>query len=471
MRCNKTGRKCDGYTRPSNPSSPQRAPPTALPALPNFDNSRQRQCFAFFVSCTSNAANLYFGANFWARRVLQLSLSEPSIRYALCSLSALHQMSTVPALPFVDARATELGNYALQQYSHAVRCTQTLLAESSDRSADKLIKGLVACVLFVCYENFIGNYEISHMHLQNGLHIINKELLKRPSAIPKDIIQVFKRMDLQAISFGNSKAPYPEHLCNDPIELLTDVPISFNSIEDAIDVVLHIFRWMFRNMGSSESSPIPPEHFETALKVMEEWTSKTEHFSMIPMQEGELRRPVALLRMYQIIMDTTLATGVYGQESLNNEHLHKYEELIALGEKLVLDVKASSPTPSSNQFFCFDTGVIFPLFWVAIKCRDPRARRRAVHLLGSMHHQEGVWKSISAAKVAQFVIAIEEEGLPAEFSQYQIPETARVHLVQTKADVERGDIHLTCLLRSRPDNASWYTREGRVSSAAEFSPA
>lgn len=92
------------------------SPPSTLPALPNFDDPRQKEFFAFFVSCASNASSLYLGANFWARRVLQLSLSEASIRYALCSLSALHRMTTVEAYTNPGSTAAELRSYALQQY-------------------------------------------------------------------------------------------------------------------------------------------------------------------------------------------------------------------------------------------------------------------------------------------------------------------------------------------------------------------
>ena len=154
IRCRKSKRKCDGYTKSQCPPLPRRnthspSPPKDLPALPNFDNSRQRDFFAFFVSCVSNGSSLYMGGDFWARRVLQLSLSEAAVRYALCSLSALHRMTTVSTLTRPNCTATDLRSYSLEQYNHAVKCTQTLLRESSDGSEDKLIRGLVACALFV----------------------------------------------------------------------------------------------------------------------------------------------------------------------------------------------------------------------------------------------------------------------------------------------------------------------------------
>jgi hypothetical protein len=116
-RCLKSGYKCDGYdappiSPPRNTRSRKTPPPkvhNTLPTLPRFDDPRQRDIFAFFVSCSSDSSSLYFGADFWARRVLQLSLSEDSIRYALCSLSALQRITTESSF-----NLKELRSYALQ---------------------------------------------------------------------------------------------------------------------------------------------------------------------------------------------------------------------------------------------------------------------------------------------------------------------------------------------------------------------
>jgi cholestenol delta-isomerase len=475
MRCINTGRKCDGYNYAEKTgskggrfgtTSPSRQS-AALPALPRFDDSRQKEFFGFFVSCTSSASSLYFGADFWSRRVLQFSLSEPSIRYALCSLSALHRMSTVSTLPRMAP--TEFKRYALLQYNHAVKCTRDLLAESSDGSEDKVIKGLVACVLFVCYENFIGNYKIAQMHLQNGLQIIAKERLKqRPFAVPEDISQAFRRLDLQAMSFADSMAPYPYHLCNDPNFVPTNN--SFVSIEGAMAQVLHIFRWIFRTAATWEPNPIPSEDLNSAYAALEHWDLEMESFLVFQNTKmtEELRRRIALLKMYQITSTILIATGVYGQEVLHDEHLPKYERVVALGEELLVHEENPGSTPN-NQFFSFDIGVITPLFFTAIKCRDPQVRRRAIKLLASNHLQEGSWKSVGASKVAQFVMGIEEDGLGVGFGQHQVSETARVHLVKVATNVERCEIRLTCLLRSTIDSMSWYTREGQIFYGDDFS--
>jgi cholestenol delta-isomerase len=303
-----------------------------------------------------------------ARRVVQLSLDEAAIRYALCSLSVLNRVSIMsPADP--NYTASKLRSYALQQYNHAIRCTQTLLAESSDGSADKLIKGLVACVLFVCYENFTGNHQVAHMHLQNGLKIITRECRKQHNSnIPKDIVQVFKRLGIQAITIGDSKIPYPDHLSKEHIELLKNPPTAFGSIEDSIDLVLHLCRRLFHRAAYSESysepCPISAEDLAFANKALERWNLEIQIYFSPPNTTimAQLPRSIALLKIYQIIMTIIIPTGIHGQETLHDAYLDKYEEVIRLCGELLLDAKGSVSGPSCNRFFCFDIGFIFPLF-------------------------------------------------------------------------------------------------------------
>jgi hypothetical protein len=346
------------------------------------------------------------------------------------------------------------------------------LVKSSDGSLDNVVKGLVACALFVCYETFTGNYQVSYMHLQNGLQIITRESRKaRLSTIPKDILQVFKCLDLQAITFGDSSVPYADHLTKVPIELLTSPPTGFDSIEDSIDVVLRLCRWLFTK-AAAEYCPIPPEHLQSARNVLEQWDFEIERFVAVQKatSKGNAGRAISLVKMYkmyQIILTIITAIGTHGQETFHDDHLPKYKELINLGEELLLQ----NPAPS-QKFFCFDIGVIFPLFWISIKCRDSQIRRRALKLLSSLHHQEGAWKASSVARAAEFVIGIEEEGLPPGVTEYEvgeIPETSRVHYLNTTVDAKGGKIHLGCLMRRNVDDASWYIRDGVVPYDAGFS--
>jgi hypothetical protein len=57
-----------------------------------------------------------------------------------------------------------------------------------------------------------------------------------------------------------------------------------------------------------------------------------------------------------------------------------------------------------------DTGVLGPLYLVALRCRDPVVRGEAVRLLGREGRREGLWDSNLLARVAERVVGIEGCG-------------------------------------------------------------
>lgn len=424
---------------------------------PTFDDERQRQIFSFFVTCTSSVTSVYYSSGFWSRLVLQLSLSEPAIKYALCSLGALHRMFRASQEASPDGTAVEFRNYSLGQYNLAVKCTQRLLAQSSSGDSDLVVKGLVACVLFVCYENLVGNYRTAQMHLQNGLKILPRAVDghgKQHPTVSDNIVQVLSRLDLQAMSFADSEAPYPYHLCQD-LSIPTSSPL-FAYIRDATDHLIETFRWIFRLAASAEPNPIPQWQLDATSTVLQQW--ENEFDCLVVFLPAEDRNTIVLLKMYHATMTIMIATGLYGQETRHDEHDGLYENIVTLGKSLFDHRRAAGSM--DGYIFCFETGIIFPLFFVAIKCRHPLIRRQAIALLKTADHQEGTWESAGAAKVAEFVMGVEEENLPQGAGSDQVLKSARVHLVNISANIGQRRIGLSCLLRS--EEGSWYFREGTV---------
>lgn len=79
--------------------------------------------------------------------------------------------------------------------------------------------------------------------------------------------------------------------------------------------------------------------------------------------------------------------------------------------------------------FRLDIGIIYPLYWTALKCREPWIRERALSLLRSIRFQEGVWNAKAQATIAQ--VAVDRElsfSDPSNPSQ-RPSEFARVHSV------------------------------------------
>ena len=84
----------------------------------------------------------------------------------------------------------------------------------------------------------------------------------------------------------------------------------------------------------------------------------------------------------------------------------------------------------------------------AVRCRDPYLRRRAVAMMRAPR-REGSLDSLAAAKAAQSIIDIEEEGLVKVEKADDIPEAQRVHFLDPAADLERRQAVLTFYMRPR----------------------
>lgn len=92
-----------------------------------------------------------------------------------------------------------------------------------------------------------------------------------------------------------------------------------------------------------------------------------------------------------------------------------------------------------KKLFSLDLGIIAPLYILISRCRDPAIRRRGLQLLASCNRREGIWDSTLTARVAERIIAIEEDGATFHPVLYasQIPEQSRVRDLTTKFGVDR----------------------------------
>ena len=66
-------------------------------------------------------------------------------------------------------------------------------------------------------------------------------------------------------------------------------------------------------------------------------------------------------------------------------------------------------TPEGRKLMA-DLGIIAPLFYAALKCRDPWVRREAISCLHVAPHRESIWDGELAAAAARKIMEIEEQG-------------------------------------------------------------
>lgn len=244
-----------------------------------------------------------------------------------------------------------------------------------------------------------------------------------------------------------------------------DRPIVFHSLADARETLeIYTYYYRQRNMGlqhertkAEQHSPFSESielvnglnHAAVALRdvsisLLDRWSTALDDFlheRSAPLTDRE-RRGLAVLQLRKI--DCLISLDIFepaGQaEAGDNVDWDKYcglfAEMVTLGESIVgfspilspfhPSDAASFPPSSTPKTFSLDLGIIAAMFNVAVRCRDPHIRRRAVRVLRTSAVQEGVWNSAVVAAIADKWIEIEEEGLDIVASCADVPAVVRV---------------------------------------------
>jgi hypothetical protein len=159
------------------------------------------------------------------------------------------------------------------------------------------------------------------------------------------------------------------------------------------------------------------------------------------MTSQELRGTL-LLRIHYICGFIVLHKSTQPDQCTYDTYNDHFEQIISLAGSLL--TASDGPDPASSKpAFSLDFGIIPPLFYTAVSCRDPSIRRRAVSLLSSPRH-EGAWSAVDAARVGSIAIEAEEEGLGEIRSSRDVPESSRLCEIYVNA-LEGNRIRLRCV--------------------------
>ncbi|KAK4448742.1 hypothetical protein QBC34DRAFT_380972 [Podospora aff. communis PSN243] len=470
QRCTSTGRVCDGYASSTTSHQSRRALADAVrqlqvvgpasrvlgDALPVDDVA----CFDFFRLCTASMTGSVLPGEFWSRQLLQASHAEPAVWRAAVAIGALHRRweqtnvrttraaaGQIPQIPIAGdiSRFTEQG---VRHYQRAIS-----LAKSISNPASLA----VISVALAAAAHLAGRWAEVHVHMRAGLHLLRRmeagDLVNGAGAItsPSDLralAHTLERFDLQSMTFADVRAPYDYNNADVPVAdlapLLAGDGLGRNAAalhEDMDHAALAIFR-MFRRywiLGTGIGVGLMTwSEFETARNEMiDECVNlgavlgDLERIIHAPrdglndkdskerrQRRQEQHQKLLSLRLYHLLTDLTLATGLGGPELRWDAYFVSFERMVTVADELVRNTK--SPLPF---FMSLEPGISVPLYLTATRCRHPCLRRRALAILRSSNRQEGIWNCVIAAKVAEQIILVEEEGLGIGLPLY-LPEDA-----------------------------------------------
>jgi len=377
-------------------------------------------------------------SRFWDRIVLQLCHVEPAVKHIVLALSSLHQLSDT--MHDKDA-ALRHQQYADQHYQRALSAAQGLMYSSTPEDIDRV---LIACVIFICFENVRGNYQASQIHASSGRAIMAQhgERLRKLSRRNdlNEIQQLFARLDISAMACEVGQARY--HYDMDSF-LATNpnlVPDAFETVQEARAPLIDHVRWV-TVFGMQVYEAVLWDTSAILLLELERlevhdhlrrWSSRFEHVVLQDVRASPAL--VRTLRIWHLLMDIQVGAHFYGSELRHDAFVAHYERLVANAEEVVQILSQKSDKNSLS----FELGLAIPLFSTIQRCRDPHIRRRALEALRAGPKHEGSWGHAGAAQLAEQLVLFEEHGLGLVVVASDIPEWRRVMSVDADVKHELG---------------------------------
>lgn len=427
---------------------------------------RDRQLLHYF--CVRGASELsgYLSSEFWTRVVLQRSHDQLAVRQAVVALSCAHR-------GFVSATHDDINDgggspdgsgsggggggggvsdEANLIYMKALRSLRKYLnAGIDDRNIVSPVVPLICCVLFYCFESARNNLQAALQHLHSGVSILKRYKRERVATAVKLsadeevelclLEQVFTRLDLQASMFDDGRLPLlepglAEH--NEAPFYLSPDP--FRSIDEAQLALTDLQNWGFHLMMPNcqykfcQGQQLPPHVQHEKARVMEayaRWWDKFEGYcqNRRHTQDGSGDRAsdelgIKVLRIHFLIFRSTLEHSLpYNPMVFNPPPCSPYrraiDTILDLAETLIFR-KPSSPGgfTDSGRHLSAETGIVAPLFLLAMKCEDGAVVERALSLLSACRRREGLYDSSLVVDIARTIMLNQVSQVPPQLQGY-----------------------------------------------------
>jgi hypothetical protein len=383
----------------------------------------------FFKDISIKHLNEYRPCEPWRKTLMFFSQTVPSVRHAAIALALIHRNyldrhfnDRVYQPPSLKDRLPDKA--PLLHYNRAI---QLLLNPESGDSAEITAVTLLVCYLFICFDHLAGDNVQAAKHLRGGaalLRSIDNATLNnctyddaQSSGVHAIICQVTKqvrRLDMQAVTFLVDWTPV--NIQETFMSHLAFFDSNFRSLDQAADhlqiLVAQVMRLRSTDQQLSPTGTMPA--LSSSLKgivlgqlemwsclfetLLQQGSSSESDFETVPL--------VSLLRLHHTIAWILLSGYGPGREMDYDNFLPQFQQCVAMaGEVAAAHQRYSG---SSRSTFTPEIGFIPVLYIIGVKCRHPIVRREALSILRRQLIREAAWDSISAARVVERVIEIEE---------------------------------------------------------------
>ncbi|KAH8700097.1 hypothetical protein BGW36DRAFT_459332 [Talaromyces proteolyticus] len=421
--CTTARRHCDGYDRQPR-AMLQRyhmslehfrasfccAAPKPLPGRWGTCSAKELRSLEHFQNRTAPMLAGYFHSDVWSVLPLYLSETEPAILPAVIALSAYHESSEQVDSPLTDG--DPLPRFVLQFYTTAISLFRGSLLSDG-------LKPLA----------------ISFSPCLRGVELYQRSQTEIPLSL-----------------YGRPRR------CDFPTLLdVPDIPPKsqgrrFDNLNEARMSSTVLLNSTFRFVRMAVTGCIPDPFTELSIQrslqtQLQDWHLAFEAFVISAGATVQDPRGPCLLRVHHILAVAFLSDALPDRESAFDLCTTQFEAIVTSLEFIMSEDRLRV----GSQVWCFglDTGIIAPLFFTAIKCRDASIRR-ALGLLSRVPRYEGLWDAQESAHAAEIAIDF-EEGYRTAAPRASIPGWARLQDVDICRRDAADPSRQLVVLRWQPD--------------------
>ncbi|KAI4109145.1 MAG: hypothetical protein LQ339_001951 [Xanthoria mediterranea] len=482
-KCKSTGRKCDGYFPQKAVSSQPSLPPkqrnqsivkvvqssfTPLPTAIGGWTGTYDELRGFDYFRVQTSEDLAYSLNASLQElVLQNSHHNLAIKHAAIALGSLGEtirFGSHPTSLNTLSPAFMKHEFARSQYCKAIQ----LLQRDIQRNEKETIEiALISCFLFVVFEFLQGNDQASTSHLRSGLAILRKQYFphadtmgtvkgSKLNPMQSEIARIFHILDTQATMWLGLGAfqdkSYTPIDCGPASSYIS--PNHFDSLDDACEDLIKLITriYNFRRYASKHDFAPSTTHVPTAIYAQKEALLQELHIhrcrlSQFLTRQTDARRPedphrITILRINRKVTTMMLAAYLKPHEEIfYAECMSQFWQIISLSS-FILRQSPGMPrrvvqivhknhdvedAPPGRNLFSFFAGLIQPLYFTAIKCREKVTAHKAMDLLEGEPWREGAWDSAAMAKIARRkVVELEDAGwYDTEYHGTPVEDTGR----------------------------------------------
>jgi hypothetical protein len=419
LKCTKANVVCGGYevfrlwTFDSQKHEKPASPPRCLSMSAHSEDWRS---FQFFHEKTKPSLALFNSAAeaFWTIVLPQLSSMDDAIRSQIIATASAHELS------MGRNHDPKVAKLLISAYSKALK----LVAYDQNPQVQIV---LTSCLLSIAMDSVQGHFDLAYGHLRSGLAVLRewqnnpRRLRKDPEGIIEQYIEPIFAQLLATFALQYKEAPTLLAL-EDITWQMPTFPDTFTSIRQARERLAEIGAQM--NVLSQRFPGY--ETYENACfnKVRNSWQEWARAYKAM---RGQLTDPREILQ-WKLMGVQASTHKITFHSYCSPDELRWDEYMCEMRGKVEACVQIASQSESyrSEDYILMDPGVIPPLWMIAIGCRDPILRRRAIALMQDHHRKCGHDDQCILALHAEALMNIEEAELGDIESCQDVPEAQRV---------------------------------------------